>query len=91
MSTGSGELQILLINHQGEIYGYLNRCPHTGVNLDWMPDQFMDQTGELIQCSTHGAQFRIADGLCVYGPCSGDALTPVSLLIRQDEVYLWRI
>ena len=86
--TGKGELQVLVIRHAGEIYGYLNRCPHTGVSLDWMPDQFLDQTGEFIQCSTHGAQFRIADGLCVYGPCSGDALTPVTLLIQQDEIFL---
>lgn len=88
VNTDNGIRHIFLVQLEGNLYGYINRCPHTGVSLDWMPDEFLDVTEKLIQCATHGARFRIEDGLCVYGPCNGDSLTPVSITIQQDKVYL---
>lgn len=85
---GDGNLQIFVIRRDKQLYGYINRCPHTGVYLDWTPDQFLDITGKRIQCATHGALFRIEDGLCTYGPCCGDSLTSVSVNIQMDEVFL---
>ncbi|MGH8458760.1 MAG: Rieske (2Fe-2S) protein, partial [Nevskiales bacterium] len=72
----------------GRIYGYLNRCPHTGGPLDWVPGRFLSAEGDLIQCSTHGALFRIEDGFCVWGPCAGASLTPVPLKRQGDDIYL---
>ena len=87
IQTSSGVRHIFLVNLKNQLYGYINRCPHTGVNLDWMPDQFLDSSGILIQCATHGALFRIEDGLCTFGPCSGDTLTPVTLKIQDNCVF----
>lgn len=90
VETASGSRQILIIHHGGKIYGYLNRCPHTGATLDWMPDQFLDITGKLIQCATHGALFRIKDGFCIHGPCINQSLqrVPVNLNNGCIEVTL---
>ena len=82
------ETEILLVRAGDDVYGYINSCPHTGVNLDWMPDEFMDITGKLIQCSTHGALFNIKDGYCCYGPCAGDSLQPVRLQVKDGVIYL---
>lgn len=87
VETRSGVLPIFLVRHGAAVRGYINRCPHTGVNLDWTPDQFLDITGKLIQCATHGALFRIDNGLCTFGPCAGDSLTPVSLEITETKIY----
>ena len=76
---GAREFAVLLIRHDGRPRAYLNRCPHTGVNLDWTPDRFLDWTGRMIQCATHGALFRTDDGYCVAGPCAGRSLTPLDL------------
>jgi nitrite reductase/ring-hydroxylating ferredoxin subunit len=73
------------------VYGYLNACPHTGGPLDWVPGRFLNAEGDLIQCSTHGALFRIEDGFCVAGPCAGASLTPASLKIQDDDIYLEEI
>ena len=70
------------------LFAYRNSCPHTGGPLDWLPDQFLDIDGELIQCATHDALFRIEDGRCIAGPCAGKALIPVSVEISNDEVFL---
>lgn len=82
------ETAVFLVRAGDDVYGYINSCPHTGVNLDWMPDEFMDITGQLIQCSTHGALFNIRDGFCCYGPCAGDSLQPVRLDIEDGVIYL---
>lgn len=82
------ETAIFLVRDGDDVYGYINSCPHTGVNLDWMPDEFMDITGKLIQCSTHGALFNIRDGYCCYGPCAGDSLQPVRLHVEDGVIYL---
>lgn len=79
---------VCVIRQGEQVYGYLNSCPHTGGPMDWVPGQFLNEDGTLIQCSTHGALFRIKDGLCVSGPCAGECLTPVRLLQRDDDIYL---
>jgi nitrite reductase/ring-hydroxylating ferredoxin subunit len=79
-----------LVRRGDQVFGYRNACPHTGAPLDWQPDRFLDAGGELIQCATHGALFRIDDGACLWGPCAGQSLTPLSLVVREGMVLLWR-
>jgi len=69
-------------------FAYLNRCPHTGAPLNWNPDQFLTLTGELIQCSLHGALFEIADGKCIAGPCMGGSLTAIPLRVEAGEILI---
>ena len=70
------------------VYGYLNRCPHAGHPLDLLPQRFLTADGTLILCSSHGALFEKASGLCVAGPCAGRALTPIALQVRCGFVLL---
>lgn len=81
---------ILVVRRGRAVVGYRNSCPHTGVELNWMPDQFLNERGDLIQCSTHGALFRIEDGYCLSGPCAGARLEPVALGIEGSEIVLLR-
>lgn len=80
--------QYFLIYHKNEVFSYLNRCPHTGVNLDWVPNQFLDSNHEFIQCATHGALFNIEDGYCLRGPCVGDRLQIIKNEVIEGNVYL---
>jgi nitrite reductase/ring-hydroxylating ferredoxin subunit len=74
---------------QGDaVHVYVNSCPHLGVPLDWMPDRFLSADGSRIICATHGAEFRIADGVCLQGPCRGDVLEPVSIQIKGGTVFV---
>ena len=81
-----GQLEILLVRRGTQVYAYRNRCPHTGVNLEWQPHQFLDLTGRFILCATHGALFRIEDGFCLRGPCAGQCLTPVAARVEAGRV-----
>lgn len=88
IETGAGNLDLLIVRKNSIFYGYINRCPHTGVNLEWQPDRFLNPDGDLIQCSTHGAQFRIADGFCIFGPCAGRSLSALDLMQEKNRIKL---
>lgn len=70
------------------VRAYRNSCPHTGAPLEWMPDQFLNLDGNLIQCALHGALFQIHDGRCIAGPCAGKWLQPLTLEVRDGRILL---
>lgn len=72
----------------GEIYLYRNECPHIGVPLEWVPDQFLDSSKTLIQCANHGALFSIDNGECISGPCSGQSLQKVPFEIIDNQIQI---
>ena len=80
--------KLFAIRLDNRIYAYWNICPHRGIPLNWIPDQFLDPDGELIQCSSHGALFEIATGQCIAGPCSGDSLQPAILRSENDRYFI---
>lgn len=81
--------QSLFAVRQGQqVFVYENRCPHRGIPLEWTPDSFLDSSGRLIQCATHGALFLPDSGECVSGPCSGEFLRQRACIVRDGQVWL---
>lgn len=79
---------VFIVRLGQQVFAYLNSCPHTGGPLDWVPDQFLSLDKDYIQCATHAALFRVDDGYCVAGPCTGDRLTSVPVIVDAGEVVL---
>ena len=79
--------KLFAVRKDGQLYAYRTRCPHRGIPLEWLPDQFLDVSASLIQCATHGALFLIESGECVAGPCAGQSLQ--ELVIREDDQAIW--
>ena len=77
-----------IVQKDGELFAYQNRCPHTGAPLDWVEHQFLDLDGALIQCAVHDARFLIDSGECIAGPCAGDALSPLPIEVIDGVIYL---
>jgi nitrite reductase/ring-hydroxylating ferredoxin subunit len=77
---------IIVVRWGRQVFGYLNRCPHDGVNLDWERNQFLDQNGIRLMCGKHGALFELGTGNCVDGPCKGKNLTPVALTVLDNDI-----
>ena len=82
------ERDAFLIYFQGQCYAYENSCPHTGVNLNWQEEQFFSVDGLYLQCSLHGALFQPANGACIYGPCKGQNLKRLGILIENNAVFV---
>jgi nitrite reductase/ring-hydroxylating ferredoxin subunit len=83
---GGRELEAFVVNHDGALYAYLNRCCHIPMTMDWVENQFLTADGAHIQCATHGALDVPTTGECVAGPPLGQCLTAVPLEIRAGVV-----
>ena len=82
------ERKLFAIRQDNQLFAYWNSCPHMGIPLNWMPEKFLDLDGIFLQCSSHGALFKVDDGECVGGPCVGDHLSPVTLKRDGDQYFI---
>ena len=61
-------------------------------SLDVSPPQransFLNKDRTYILCTMHGAEFEIATGRCVDGPCRGEYLTRVPIEVQGGMVYV---
>jgi nitrite reductase/ring-hydroxylating ferredoxin subunit len=76
---GGGEAVVFFVRYDGRAYGYLNRCAHVSMELDWSEGQFFESSGLYLMCATHGAIYAPDTGRCVGGPCRGGRLRPVEV------------
>lgn len=75
-----------VVRSLGRLRGYADRCPHAGSPLAMFDDRYLTREGDLILCASHGALFRIEDGLCLAGPCAGLALRDWPVRIEGSDV-----
>ncbi len=79
---------IFAVKKFGQVYVYVNSCPHIGIPLEFLPDDFLDTDKRYILCSNHGALFEIENGDCIAGPCTGMALEAVPFVIEDGNIRL---
>ncbi len=72
----AGRFHGFVVRTGDAVHGYVDRCAHMGLPLAQALDRYLTEDGMLIQCSWHGALYRIEDGICVGGPCAGARLQP---------------
>lgn len=88
LGSGPRLRRIIVVRRGDRVHAYLNACPHAGTTLDWVPDQFFNHDRTMLVCYTHHAYFRVEDGYCVSGPCTGDELTALPAEVRDGEIVL---
>jgi len=88
ISSRPGGIDGFIVNWKGRFFAYQNSCPHTGVSLNWMPNQLLDLESRYLQCGLHGALFEPDTGLCVHGPCVAQSLLQLPLITHNDGLYL---
>lgn len=76
-----------VVRYAGRVYGYLNRCAHVAMELDWCAAEFFDLQGRDLICSTHGAVYAADSGRCLGGPCGGTPLVRLRIEERAGQVY----
>lgn len=76
-----------VVRYKGKAHGYLNRCAHVAMELDWQEGVFFDSDRRDLLCSTHGATYDTASGRCVGGPCNGTPLVKLRVEERDGMIY----
>jgi nitrite reductase/ring-hydroxylating ferredoxin subunit len=89
-TTGEGDwpLRGFVVRASKGVAAYVNTCPHAGHPLNFRPDTFLTPDRNLILCASHGALFTRDEGLCIAGPCPGQALRRVPIELVGDYVLL---
>ena len=85
---GTGRDTMFVVRQGRALHAWLNACPHHGTTMPWRRHAYLNAAGDRIVCSAHGALFEIDTGRCTLGPCLGQALTPVSVVVHDGEVHL---
>ncbi|MGN3966039.1 Rieske (2Fe-2S) protein [Burkholderia gladioli] len=83
---GLGRDTLFVVRRGAEVRAYLDACPHFfgETQMAWRKDAYLNGDGTRIVCHAHGAQFDIASGECLLGPCLGQRLTPVEIDVTDD-------
>ena len=79
-------VEAFLVNVDGTLHGWVNRCRHVEITMDWVEGRFLDESGRYVVCATHGALYEPDSGRCVSGPPFGRTLIRVPLRIDGDRV-----
>src|ERR1043166_478312 len=86
LRCGDREEECFVVNHDGALYAYVNRCCHVPMTMDWIDNQFLTEDKQFVLCATHGACYQPDTGECVCGPPVGKFLTAVPLTVRGGDV-----
>lgn len=88
--SGLGRDTLFVVRRGREVYAYRDACPHFGdTPMAWRKDAYLSGDGLHVMCHAHGAQFDIASGACVLGPCLGQALTRIEVTLTEaGDIYL---
>jgi nitrite reductase/ring-hydroxylating ferredoxin subunit len=88
LACGGRAIDGFVLNLDGRIHAYVNRCAHVGTPLDLFPNEFLGEDGRTIVCATHGALYEPEGGLCTAGPCAGDRLKPLPVRVEDGVVVV---
>ena len=87
VTAGAEDRTGFVVRYGGSVRGFLNRCAHVPIELDWNEGQFFESSGLYLMCSTHGALYDPDTGRCAGGPCRGGSLRPICVVEREGKIY----
>ncbi len=88
ITSNNEEREIFAVRLGEEVFAYVNVCPHRQMALNWKPDVFLAYDKSRIVCTMHAATFDIRQGHCLTGPCPGQSLESVPVVIEDGIVRL---
>jgi nitrite reductase/ring-hydroxylating ferredoxin subunit len=89
LRCGENAIEAMVINYNGTLYAYVNRCRHVALSLDWVDNRFFTDDRRYLICANHGALYEPKSGECIWGPCVGASLQRVPLEEEGENVYAW--
>jgi nitrite reductase/ring-hydroxylating ferredoxin subunit len=87
VTAGFEDATGFVVRYGGKVYGYLNRCAHVPIELDWNKGEFFEDSGLYLMCSTHGAVYDPETGHCAGGPCRGGRLRRIDVVEKENQVF----
>lgn len=77
----------VIVTRRGDaIAAFRNKCPHAGYPLQRADGRIALQEGRFMVCGAHAASFDLDTGACAGGPCNGEPLERLAIIIRDGYV-----
>lgn len=77
----------VIVTRRGDaVAAFRNKCPHAGYPLQRADGRIVVQEGRYMICAAHGASFTLESGACAGGPCNGDGLERIAVVVRDGSV-----
>jgi len=86
--AGRDVFRVVVIRLGAQLLAFHNCCPHFSLPLNYEPDRFHVFGGDMVMCAHHTAIYRLTDGSCVDGPCTGARLTSIPIAIEGGDVLV---
>lgn len=86
---GPRAFRVVLFRVDDGVRAYVNECPHVNIPYHFSPDVFCVYEIEGrrdLMCAHHSAMFRLDDGRCYDGPCEGQRLEAVDVVVDGGTV-----
>lgn len=77
-----------VIRYENSAHGFLNRCAHQALELDWNKGEFFDSDGRFLICATHGALYAPENGKCISGRCHGKGLIQLNIKEVDETIFV---
>ncbi len=87
VTAGNEDASGFVVRFNGLVHGYLNRCAHVPMELDWNEGDFFESSGLYLICATHGAVYAPETGRCEGGPCRGRSLRRIEITEKDNQVF----
>ena len=84
---GDARVALILTRHGGGVSCFRNRCAHANYPLQRADGRIVVQEGRFLVCAAHGASYTLTDGACAGGPCNGDGLERIAIVVRDGVVF----
>ncbi|AFJ85876.1 Ferredoxin, 2Fe-2S [Burkholderia sp. KJ006] len=82
---GAGRDTLFVVRRGEQLHAWRDACPHFGdTPMAWRKDAYLNGDATRIVCHAHGAQFDMASGVCLLGPCLGQRLIAVPIEVTED-------
>jgi len=79
-----------IVRWHGRLFAYWDACPHYGdTPMAWRTNAYLNAAGDRIVCASHGAEFEIETGRCVFGAALGKSLTPAPIEATQEGAVVF--
>jgi len=80
--------RLFIYNDNGTFRAFRNSCPHYDVPLNHTTEDLFTSDDRYFQCMTHFAHFEKDSGLCVSGPCKGQALESIPIRLEAERLVI---
>jgi nitrite reductase/ring-hydroxylating ferredoxin subunit len=77
---------VILTRKGDTVSAFRNKCPHAGYPLQHVSGRVIVQEGRFLVCSAHGASYALDSGACAGGPCNGEGLQRIDIVVHAGKV-----